>query len=163
LPASRPQGSIGQLLVWHLPMLAIDLEVSEPASAMANQGSDSTSQRQRCSRKTLSLLPPDPTGFARTLNRCLFDRGDGSLKLIGIGSTDGQESRCSQDAVPGGQVGLLLEDVLVFRRLLGVLDLADLLALGSVGDVLSLLLASVPGSSVGAHGCVEQAEGAPDP
>ena len=62
----------------------------------------------------------------------------------------------------GGEVGLLLEDVLVLGGLLGVLDLADLLALGGVGDVLGLLLADVAGGPVGAHRRVEQREGPPD-
>ena len=59
----------------------------------------------------------------------------------------------------GGEVGFLLEDVLVLRRLLGMLDLPDLLTLGGVGDVLGLLLADVAGCAVGAHRRVEQREG----
>ena len=68
----------------------------------------------------------------------------------------------AQHAVAGGEVGLLLEDVLVLRRLLGVLDLADLLALGGIGDVLGLLLADVARGAVGAHRRVEQCEGPPN-
>lgn len=45
----------------------------------------------------------------------------------------------------GGQVGLLLEDVVVLGGLLGVFDLPDPLALGSIRDVLGLLLADVTG------------------
>ena len=52
---------------------------------------------------------------------------------------------------------------LVLRGLLGVLDLADPLTLGGVGDVLGLLLADVAGGLVGAHRRVEQRERAPYP
>ena len=45
----------------------------------------------------------------------------------------------------GGEVGFLLEHVVVLGGLGGVLDLADLRALGLVGDVLDLLLADVAG------------------
>lgn len=73
---------------------------------------------------------------------------------------DGDEAGGAKDAVTGGQFRLLLEDVVVLGGLLGVLDLAEPLVLGSVGDVLGLLLADVRGGQVvGAHGRVEQCEG----
>ena len=51
----------------------------------------------------------------------------------------------------GRQVRLLLEDVLVLSRLLGVLDLPDPLPLGGVREVLGLLLADVARCPVGTH------------
>ena len=62
----------------------------------------------------------------------------------------------------GGEVGFLLEDVVVFGGLGGVFDLADLGALGLVGDVFDLLLADIAGGLAGAHGGADEGEGSLD-
>ena len=64
----------------------------------------------------------------------------------------------AKDAVSGGEVGFLLEHVVVLGGLGGVFDLADLRALGLVGDVLDLLLADVASSGIGAHRGADQRE-----
>jgi len=60
--------------------------------------------------------------------------------------------------VAGGEVGFLLEHVVILGGLRGVLDLADLRALGLVGDVLDLLPADVASSGIGAHRGADQRE-----
>ncbi len=57
----------------------------------------------------------------------------------------------AEDAVAGGNVCSLLEYVVVLGGLGGVFNLAELRALGQVGDVLDLLLADVACGLVGAH------------
>src|SRR5699024_935709 len=75
---------------------------------------------------------------------------------------DGDQSGDAEDSVAGGEVGFLLEDVVVLGALGGVFDLADLGALGGIGDVFDLLLADVSGGLVGAARGVDQGEGALD-
>lgn len=57
---------------------------------------------------------------------------------------DGDEAGVAEDAVPGGEVGFLLEHVAVFGGLGGVFDLPHLLPLRRVRDQLGLLLSDVP-------------------
>jgi len=73
----------------------------------------------------------------------LLNVGDSAFQLVGVLSADGNESGGAQDTVSRGEVGFLLENVVVLGALLRVLDLPDPLALGGVGDVLGLLLADV--------------------
>src|SRR5690606_24886155 len=97
---------------------------------------DRSTQRQRGGRERLGLLTPEAPGLTRGLDSGLFDVGDGALEVVGVLRTDGDEAGGAEDAVAGGEVGFLLEDVAVLGGLLGVLDLADALSLGGVGDVL---------------------------
>src|SRR5690625_2962119 len=89
------------------------------------------------------LLADKEAGLARRLDRGLLDGGDGGVEFFHSGGGDGDQAGVAQDAVPGGEVGFLLEHVVVLGSLRGVLDLADLRALGMVGAVLHLLLADV--------------------
>ena len=61
-----------------------------------------------------------------------------------MGAADVDEAGVAQDAVPGGEVGFLLEHVLVFSSLSGVFDLPDLLSLRRVTDVFGFLLPEYP-------------------
>ena len=63
----------------------------------------------------------------------------------------------------GGEIRLLLEDVLVLGRLLRVLELPDLLPLSRIRDLLGLLLTDNAPCPVGSHGRVEQGARLPDP
>jgi hypothetical protein len=92
------------------------------------------------------------------LDGCVLDVGNGTFQFVGVLCADGDQAGGSENAVGGGEVGFLLEDIVVLSALLGVLDLADPLTLGGVGDVLGLLLADVAGGLVGAHRGVEQGE-----
>ena len=56
----------------------------------------------------------------------------------------------------GGQIRFLLQDVLVFGALAGVLDLPDPGPLGRVRDVLRLLLPDVARGLIGAHRRADQ-------
>lgn len=62
----------------------------------------------------------------------------------------------------GGQVGFLLEHVLVLGVLRGVLDLPHPGTLSGVRDVFDLLLADVAGGLVGAHWGADEGEGSLD-
>src|SRR5680860_52940 len=115
-----------------MPLLAPDIEVAEQACALADAGSDRSRKGQRGDGKPLSLLAPQSARLARGLNRCLLDRGDSALELVRIARADRDKAGCPQHAVSGRQVRLLLENVLVLSRLLGVLDLAHLLTLSGV-------------------------------
>jgi hypothetical protein len=88
----------------------------------------------------LGLLAPQPAGLAGGLDGGLLDVGHGPFEFVGVACADGDEACCAEDAVSGGEVGFLLEDVVVLSELLGVVDLADPLTLCGVGDVFGLLL-----------------------
>ena len=81
-------------------------------------------------------MADEESGFAGGLDGGLFDGGDGGVEFFDGGCGDGDEAGVAQDAVAGGEVCFLLEDVAVFGGLGGVFDLADLGALGLVGDCL---------------------------
>ena len=53
----------------------------------------------------------------------MLDVGHGTFEFIGAAGADGDQPGDAEDAVAGGQVGLLLKDVLVLGAVLGVLDL----------------------------------------
>ena len=95
------------------------------------------------------MLSDEEPGFAGGLDRGLLDCGHGCVEVFDGGCGDGDEAGVAEDAVSGGEVGFLLEHVVVFGGLGGVFDLADLCALGLVGDVLDFLLADVAGSGIG--------------
>ena len=60
----------------------------------------------------------DAAGLARGPDSGLLDRGDGGIE-IGDGGRGHREQACvAQDAVTGGQIRFLLQDVLVFDALL---------------------------------------------
>ncbi len=88
----------------------------------------------------LGLLADEESGFAGGLDGGLFDGGDGDVEVVGGGGGDGDEAGVAEDAVACGELGFLLEDVVVFGGLAGVFDLPDLLALGGVGDVFGFFL-----------------------
>jgi hypothetical protein len=104
-------------------------------------GSYAATQGQRSSGECLGLLAPEAPRHTGGLDSGLFDGRDGSFKLVGVGvgGADRDEPGGPEDAVAGGEVGLLLEHVLILGGLLCVLDLAEPLTLGGVGDVLGLL------------------------
>ena len=89
------------------------------------------------------MLADEEPGLAGGLDRCLLDGGDGCVEFFDGGCGDGDEAGVAEDAVAGGEVGFLLEHVVVLGGLGGVFDLADLRPLRLVGDVLDLLLADV--------------------
>ncbi|MPN05342.1 hypothetical protein SDC9_152592 [bioreactor metagenome] len=88
--------------------------------------------------------------------------GDSGVKVVACGGGDADETGVAEDAVACGEVGFLLEDVVVFGGLARVFDLSDLLTLRGVRDVLGLLLADVAGGLVGAHRGAQQGEGSLD-
>ena len=96
------------------------------------------------------------------MDRGLLDGDDVGVEFLDGGRGDGDEAGVAEDAVAGGEVGFLLEDVVVFDGLGGVFDLADLGALGLVGDVFDLLLADVAGGLFGAHWGADEGEGSLD-
>jgi hypothetical protein len=61
----------------------------------------------------------------------LLNVGDSAFQLVGVLGADGNESGGAQDAVARGEVGFLLENVVVLGALLRVLDLPDPLALAA--------------------------------
>ena len=99
----------------------------------------------------MGLLADEESCLAGGLNGGLFDGGDGGVEVVVGRGGDADEPGVAEDAVACGEVGLLLEDVVVFGGLARVFDLPDLLALRGIGDVLSLLLANVAGGLVRAH------------
>jgi hypothetical protein len=105
---------------------------------------------------------PEPPCLAGCLDGGLLDGGDLAFEVVGIARAHGNESGAAEHAVPSGEVGFLLEHVLILRRLLCVLDQANALSLGRVGDVVGLLLADVPGGAVCEDWRVEECEGSPD-
>lgn len=109
------------------------------------------------------MLSGEESGFAVGLDGGLFEGGDVGVEVFDRGGGDGDEAGVAQDAVAGGEVGFLLEDIVVLSRLGDVFDLSDFGALGLVGDVLDVLLADVAGGLVGAHGGADQGEGPLDP
>jgi len=119
---------------------------------------------KRCGKAVAPpLKTPEPAGpraaaFRRRLDSGLLDVGYGPFEFAGVLGADGDQSGGAEYAVAGGEVGFLLEHVVVLGGLLGVLDLTDPLPLSGVGDVLGLLLSDVAGGLVGAHGRVEQCE-----
>lgn len=78
----------------------------------------------------------------------VFDRGRG----------EGDQAGVAQDAVAGGEVDFLLEDVVVFGGLGSIFDLPDFGALGFARDVLDFLLAEVASGLCDAHGGADQGE-----
>ena len=108
------------------------------------------------------MLADEEASFAGGLDGCLFDGGDSGVEFLNGWRGDGDEAGVAEDAVAGGEVGFLLEDVVVFGGLGGVLDLSDLRALGLVGDVFDLLLADVAGGLVGAHWGADEGGGSLD-
>ena len=70
-----------------------------------------TAQRQAATPKRLGLLAPEPPRLARGLDCGLLDVGDGAFEFVGVLGADGDEAGGAQDAVAGGEVGFLLEDV----------------------------------------------------
>ena len=108
--------------------------------------------------KRRGLLPPQAPGLAPGLDRGLLDGGDVVLKLVPVAGADRDEAGRAQHAVPGGELGLLGQDVVVLGDLGGVLDLAHAGALGRLGDVAGLLAAQVPGRDVRADGLVPDGE-----
>ncbi len=89
-------------------------------------GSDRPAQRRARGGEGLGLLADEAAGLAGGLDRGLLDRGDRGVELIDGRRGDGHEAGDAQDAVPGGQVRLLLEDVVQFGAGGGVFDLPDL-------------------------------------
>jgi len=61
------------------------------------------------------------------VDRGLLDGGDGGVEFFHGGCGEGDEAGVVQDAVDGGEVGFLLEHVVVFGGLGDVFDLADFL------------------------------------
>ena len=109
------------------------------------------------------MLSGEESGFAVGLDGGLFEGGDVGVEVFDRGGGDGDEAGVAQDAVAGGEVGFLLEDIVVFGGLGGVFDLSDFGALGLVGDVLDFLLADVTSGLIGACGGADQGELPPDP
>ena len=85
------------------------------------------------------MLADEEPGFAGGLDRGLLNGGDGGIEFLDGRCGDGDEADVAKDAVSGGEVGFLLEHVVVLDGLGGVVHLADFRALGLVGDVLDLL------------------------
>lgn len=110
--------------------------------------------------RTPGPVDPQSPRLAGGLDRGLFDVGNRAFQLIGVLGAGGDGPGGAEDAVAGGEVRFLLEDVVVLRGLSGVLDLTNPLTLGVVGDVLRLLLTDVAGGLVGAHGRVQRRESA---
>lgn len=63
------------------------------------------------------MLADEEPGFAGRLDRGLLDCGDGCVELLDGGCGDGDEAGVAEDAVSGGEVGFLLEDVVVLGGL----------------------------------------------
>lgn len=115
-----------------------------------------TAERERGGGEHGGLLADEEPGLARRLDGRLFDGGDRCVEFLDGGCGDGDDVGVAEDAMAGGEVGFLLEHVVVLGGLGGVLDLADLRALGLVGDVLDLLLADVASSRIGSHWGADQ-------
>ena len=104
------------------------------------------------------MLSGEDPGFGVGLDRGLFEGGDVGVEVFDGFCGDGDQAGVAQDAVAGGEIGFLLEDIVVLSRLGGVFDLSDFGALGLVGDVLDFLLADVASGLVGPHGSADQGE-----
>jgi len=74
---------------------------------------------------------------------------------------DGDQSDVALDAVPGDQVGLLLEHVSILSGPLGVLDLPDPGRLRRVRQIAGLRLSDLPGRHVDAYRIARQRERLP--
>lgn len=103
-----------------------------PVKRRGSPGLHASAQRQGGCRERLGPLTPESPRFARGLDRGLLDVGDGALQLIGVLGADGDQAGGAEDTVTCGE-GFLVEDVVVLGALLGILDLANPLALGCVG------------------------------
>lgn len=80
----------------------------------------------------MCLLANEEPCLAGRLDGGLFDGGDGDVEVVVGGGGDADEAGVAEDAVACGEVGFLLEDVVVFGGLARVFDLPDLLALRGV-------------------------------
>src|SRR5690625_3202794 len=109
----------------------------------APDGSDLAAQRQRGGGKRLRLLADQHAGLARGLNGGLLDRGDGRFQFLERVGRHRYQPGVAKHNMPGGQVRLLLEHVVVLGGLRGVFDLPDAGTLGGIRDVLGLLAANV--------------------
>ena len=89
-------------------------------------------QWQRCCGEGLGLLTDEEPRLAGGLDGGLFDGGDCGVEAVDGGGGDADEAGVAEDAVACGEVGFLLEDVVVFGGLGGVFDLPDFLALRGV-------------------------------
>lgn len=76
------------------------------------------------------MLSCEESGFAVGLDGGLFEGGEVGVEVFDRGGGDGDEAGVAQHPVPGGQVGFLLENIVVLSRLGGVLDLSDFGAFG---------------------------------
>ncbi len=98
------------------------------------------------------MLSGEESGFAVGLDGGLFEGSDVDVEVFDGFYDDGDETGVAQDAVVGGEVSFLLEDVVVCGALGSIFDLSDFGALSLVGDVLDFLLTDVTGGLVRAHG-----------
>src|SRR5690625_1521030 len=124
----------------------------------APDGSDLAAQRQRGGGERLRLLADQHTGLARGLDRGLLDRGDRRFQFLERVGRHRDQPGVAKHPMPGGQVRLLLEHVVVLGGLRSVFDLPDAGALGRVADVLGLLAANVACSLIGAQRGADQRE-----
>lgn len=67
-------------------------------------------------------MADEPAGFTRGLDGGLFDGSDRCVQPFWSRCGDGDEAGHSEDAMAGGEVGLLLEDVAEFGGLLALHD-----------------------------------------
>lgn len=95
-------------------------------------GSHNAAEWQGRGSECLGLLADEESRLAGRLNGGLLDRGDGGVEVVGAPRGDRDEAGVAQDAVPRGEIGFLLENVLKFGGLRGILYLADALTLSCV-------------------------------
>ena len=81
---------------------------------------DPAAERERGGGERGGLLSDEEPGLAGGLDRGLLDGGDGGVEFFDGGCGDGDEAAVAQHAVAGGQVGFLMEHVVVLGGLGGV-------------------------------------------
>src|SRR5690625_904937 len=124
----------------------------------ALDGSDLAAQRQGGGGERLRLLANQHTGLAGGLDGGLLDRGDRRFQFLERVGRNGDQAGVAEHSMPGGEVCLLLEHVVVLGGLGSVFDLPDAGTLGGVADVLGLLAANVARGLIGAQRGADQRE-----
>ena len=95
-----------------------DLSAPDPVNAGTieyRHPSDRSADRKGCCGQGLRLLAPETARLAACLDRGLLDLGHGAFELVEIFGAYSNQAGCAENAVAGGEVGLLLKDVVVLR------------------------------------------------
>jgi len=114
--------------------------------------SHAAAQGQRGCREGLGLLAHKAARFAGRLDGGLLDRGHGGVEFVEGGRSHAHEPGRTEYPVAGGEVCLLVQQVVVLGGGAGIRYLADARALVGVADQLRLFLAEVARRLVRADG-----------